>query len=157
MSGAGAPKFDVSGMAGLRVVIVASSWHVVVMDGLLAGAVDTCKEAGVQYEIVRVPGSFELGVGAMRAAKSGVDAIVALGVVIRGGTPHFEFVCTAATDALNRVALDTGIPVGFGLLTCDNEDQALDRAGLWHSNENKGREAAEAALVTAKTLRSLGW
>ena len=94
----------------------------------------------------------------MRAAKSGtVDAIVALGVVIRGGTPHFEFVCTAATEALNRVALDTGIPVGFGLLTCDTEEQALDRAGLWHSHESKGREAAEAALVTLQTMRSVGW
>ena len=93
----------------------------------------------------------------MRAAKSGVDAIVALGVVIRGGTPHFDYVCTAATDALNRVALDTGVPVGFGLLTCDTEEQALERAGLWHSSESKGQEAAEAALITLKTLRSVGW
>jgi 6,7-dimethyl-8-ribityllumazine synthase len=93
----------------------------------------------------------------MRAAKTGFHAIVALGVIIRGGTPHFEFVASATTDALNRVALDTGVPVGFGLLTCDDEAQALDRAGLAHSSENKGREAAEAALVMVRTMRSLGW
>lgn len=158
MSGAGAPQFTVGQMGDVRVAIIASSWHDVVMNGLIDGAVATCEAAGVQHEIVRVPGSFELGVTSMRAAKSGtVDAIVALGVVIRGGTPHFEFVCSAATDALNRVALDTGIPVGFGLLTCDTEEQALDRAGLWHSHESKGREAAEAALVTLQTMRSVGW
>lgn len=158
MSGAGAPQFTLEQMGGIRVAIIASSWHDVVMNGLIAGAVATCDAAGVQHVLVRVPGSFELGVAAMRAAKSGsVDAVVALGVVIRGGTPHFEFVCTAATDALNRVALDTGIPVGFGLLTCDTEEQALARAGLWHSNESKGQEAAEAALITVQTLRSVGW
>lgn len=158
MSGAGAPQFTVEQMSDVRVAIIASSWHDVVMNGLIDGAVATCEAAGVQHQVIRVPGSFELGVASMRAAKSGtVEAIVALGVVIRGGTPHFEFVCTAATDALNRVALDTGIPVGFGLLTCDTEEQALDRAGLWHSHESKGREAAEAALVTLQTMRSVGW
>ena len=157
MSGAGAPRFELLGMTDVRVAIIASSWHDVVMNGLIDGAVRTCETAGVQYQLVRVPGSFELGVAAMRAAKSGVDAVVALGVVIRGGTPHFDFVCTAATDALNRVALDTGVPVGFGLLTCDTEEQALARAGLWHSAESKGQEAAEAALMTVQTLRSVGW
>lgn len=157
MSGAGAPRFELLGMHDVRVAIIASSWHDVVMNGLIDGAVRTCETAGVQYQLVRVPGSFELGVAAMRAAKSGVDAVVALGVVIRGGTPHFDFVCTAATDALNRVALDTGVPVGFGLLTCDTEEQALARAGLWHSAESKGQEAAEAALMTVQTLRSVGW
>lgn len=157
MSGAGAPRFELQGMHDVRVAIIASSWHDVVMNGLIDGAVRTCEAAGVQYQVVRVPGSFELGVAAMRAAKAGVDAIVALGVVIRGGTPHFDYVCTAATDALNRVALDTGVPVGFGLLTCDTEEQALARAGLWHSTESKGQEAAEAALMTVRTLRSVGW
>lgn len=158
MSGVGAPSFDVSGLAGTRVAIIASSWHDVVMGGLVANAVDTCEQAKCDVTVVRVPGSFELGVAAMRAARSGrFDAIVALGVVIRGGTPHFEYVCNAATEALNRVALDTGIPVGFGLLTCDDDAQALDRAGLAHSKENKGREAVEAALVMVRTLDSLGW
>lgn len=157
MSGAGAPSFEVRDMQDVNVAIIASSWHEIVMNGLIDGAVNTCDAAGVHYQVVRVPGSFELGVAAMRAAKSGVDAVIALGVVIRGGTPHFDFVCTAATDALNRVALDTGVPVGFGLLTCDTEEQALARAGLCHSTESKGQEAAEAALVTLQTMRSVGW
>ena len=158
MSGAGAPSFHLEAMGGVRVAIIASSWHDLVMDGLVANALGTCADAGVDATVVRVPGSFELGVAAMRAARSGrFDAIVALGVIIRGGTPHFEYVAGATTDALNRVALDTGIPVGFGLLTCDDDAQAIDRAGLPHSKENKGREAAEAALVMVQTLRSLGW
>ena len=81
------------------------------------------------------------------------EAVVALGVVIRGGTPHFEYVCDAATAGLARVPLDTGVPVGFGLLTCDDEAQALERAGLAGSREDKGREAAEAAIATALLLR----
>ena len=80
---------------------------------------------------------------------------MALGVVIRGGTPHFEYVCKAATDGLGQVALETGVPVGFGLLTCDNEAQALARAGFPDSAEDKGREAVEAAVSTAVTLRGL--
>jgi 6,7-dimethyl-8-ribityllumazine synthase len=90
---------------------------------------------------------------AQALARQGYDAVVALGVVIRGGTPHFEYVCSAATEGLNRVALDTGVPIGFGLLTCDNEKQALDRAGLEGSIESKGYEATAAALLTAQTLR----
>ncbi|MEZ5115676.1 MAG: 6,7-dimethyl-8-ribityllumazine synthase [Candidatus Nanopelagicales bacterium] len=155
MSGTGAAQVDTSGAAGLRVVVVAASWHQTVMDGLVAGAEAACRDAGVEAQVVRVPGSFELPVAAQAAARTGVDAVVALGVVIRGGTPHFEYVCDAATSGLSRVALDTGVPVGFGLLTCDTEDQALDRAGLPGSREDKGREAAEAALATAVTLRAL--
>ncbi len=98
---------------------------------------------------MRTPGSFELPVVAGALADQGYDALVALGVVIRGGTPHFDYVCSAATDGLARVALDHGVPVGFGLLTCDTEQQALDRAGLEGSVEDKGYEATSAALVTA--------
>ena len=109
--------------------------------------------------VVRVPGSFELPVVTKALADSGYDAVVALGVVIRGGTPHFEYVCAAATDGLSRIAVDTGVPVGFGLLTCDDEAQALARAGLEGSSEDKGYEATSAALVTAMTLREVraGW
>lgn len=153
MSGEGAPTTAAPDANGLRVVIIAASWHTTVMDGLIAGAQELCTEAGATVELVRVPGSFELPVAAMAAARQGVDAVVALGVVIRGGTPHFEYVCDAATSGLMRVSLDTGVPVGFGLLTCDNEEQALDRAGLPGSRESKGREAAHAALVTALALR----
>jgi 6,7-dimethyl-8-ribityllumazine synthase len=105
--------------------------------------------------LVRVPGTFELPVVAGALAAHGYDAVVALGVVIRGGTPHFDYVCNAATDGLGRVALDHQTAIGFGVLTCDDEQQALDRAGLPTSHEDKGYEAAAAALVTAQTLRSI--
>jgi 6,7-dimethyl-8-ribityllumazine synthase len=156
MSGKGSPTLASLQAGDLRVAIVAAMWHTVVMDGLLTGALRALTEAGVDAPtVVRVPGSFELPVGAQGLARSGFDAIVALGVVIRGGTPHFEFVCDAATRGLTRVSLDHGIPVGFGVLTCDDEQQALDRAGLSGSKEDKGFEAAQAAVVTALTLRAL--
>lgn len=151
MSGAGASLLRVDG-SGLRVAIVASTWHDVVMNGLIDGASRACAEAGVEATLIRVAGSFELPVVAQACAKSGFDAVIALGVIIRGGTPHFEFVSDAATSGLTRVALDTGVPVGFGLLTCDTEQQALDRAGLPDSVEDKGAEAAWAAITTAVTL-----
>jgi len=105
--------------------------------------------------VVRVAGAFELPVAAQVAARRGADAVVALGVVIRGGTPHFDYVCSAATHGLTNVALENAIPVGFGVLTCDTEEQALDRAGLPGSAEDKGYEAAQAAVATAVTLRGL--
>lgn len=154
MSGAGAPKVTVDG-TGLRVVVIAASWHEQVMGGLLAGARRALEESGAEWTEVRVPGSFELPVAAARAAAGGADAVVALGVVIRGGTPHFEYVCSAATTGLTDVSVRTGVPVGFGVLTCDDEAQALDRAGLEGSREDKGAEAAEAAVATAVTLRDL--
>jgi len=140
----------------LRVAVVASSWHDQVMTGLLDGAQRALADFKVEQPfIVRVPGSFELPVVANTLAEKGFDAVIALGVVIRGGTPHFEYVCRAATDGLSRVALDTGSAVGFGLLTCDTEEQALDRAGLPGSSEDKGYEAAAAGLVTAMKLRRI--
>ncbi|WP_369372631.1 6,7-dimethyl-8-ribityllumazine synthase [Promicromonospora sp. Populi] len=158
MSGAGAPSVLVDG-TGLRVVVIAASWHEQVMDGLLAGARRALRASGAQWTEVRVPGSFELPVAAARAAGIGggvaADAVVALGVVIRGGTPHFEYVCSAATQGLTDVSVRTGVPVGFGVLTCDDEAQALDRAGLDGSSEDKGAEAVEAAIATALTLREL--
>jgi 6,7-dimethyl-8-ribityllumazine synthase len=140
----------------VRVAVVAASWHQQVMDGLLAGAHRALDDFKVEAaHVVRVPGSFELSVVAAALAQEGYEAVVALGVVIRGGTPHFDYVCNAATDGLNRVALDHGVAVGFGLLTCDTEQQALDRAGLPGSSEDKGYEATSAALVTAATLRGI--
>jgi 6,7-dimethyl-8-ribityllumazine synthase len=156
MSGAGAPVVEVDGR-GLRVAVVAASWHEQVMDGLLAGALRGLADASVAEPlVVRVPGSFELPVAAARLAASGVDAVVALGVVIRGGTPHFDYVCQAATSGLVDVSVRTGVPVGFGVLTCDNEQQALDRAGLPGSAEDKGHEAATAAVATAVALAAAG-
>jgi 6,7-dimethyl-8-ribityllumazine synthase len=154
MSGAGSPDLDVDGR-GLRVVIVAGSWHDEITDGLIAGATRTLQSAGADFSLVRVPGSFELPVVSKAALEAGADAVVALGVIIRGGTPHFEYVSSAATDGLTRVAIDTGKPVGFGVLTLDDEQQGLDRAGLPGSKEDKGREAAEAAIATANLLRSV--
>ena len=156
MSIEGAPKpgerVDAS---GLRVVIVAGTWHEQISDGLIAGAERALREAGASFEIVRVPGSFELPVVSKAALDAGADAVVALGVIVRGGTPHFEYVSSAATDGLTRVALDAGKPVGFGLLTLDDEQQGLDRAGLAGSKEDKGYEAADAAVRTALALRAL--
>jgi len=155
VSGPGAPDVVVDGR-GLRVAVVAASWHDAVMTGLLAGARRGLAECGVESAtVVRVPGSFELPVAAARLAPHH-DAVVALGVVIRGGTPHFDYVCQAATAGLTEVTVRTGVPVGFGVLTCDDEAQALDRAGLAGSREDKGREAALAAVATAVTLRELG-
>jgi 6,7-dimethyl-8-ribityllumazine synthase len=154
MSGHGAPDAGaVPGAAGLTVVVLAARWHTTVMDGLLAGAQRALADSGVDdVTIIRVAGTYELPVAARRVANSGVDAMVALGVVIRGGTPHFEYVCGAATDGLTQVSVSTGIPIGFGVLTCDNDEQALDRAGLPGSKEDKGYEAAQAALATAVAL-----
>lgn len=154
MSGPGTPDLGSLDGTGLRVAVVASSWHTVVMDGLVQGALQALQSAGTSTPVLtRVPGSFELPVVTRAYAIAGFDAVVALGVVIRGGTPHFDYVCDATTSGLARVAYDTGVPVGFGLLTCDDEQQALDRAGLPDSTEDKGREAAEAAVATALLLR----
>ncbi len=153
MSGEGAPALEVAGAEGLSVVVVAASWHATVMSGLLDGARRALGEARVaDVTELRVPGVFELPVAAARAITGGADAVVALGVVIRGGTPHFEYVCDAATSGLTDLAVRTGVPVGFGVLTCDTEQQALDRAGLAGSVEDKGHEAAQSALATAITL-----
>ena len=154
MSGSGRPALAMLDGSWARVAIVASRWHDRVMAGLLEGAHRALDEANVESPmVVRVPGCFELPVAAQALAGEGFDAVVALGVVVRGGTPHFEYVCRAVTDGLVRVALDSGVPIGFGVLTCDDEAQALDRAGLPGSQEDKGYEAAHAALESALTLR----
>jgi len=156
VSGRGAPAAGVVGGHGLRVAVVAARWHEEVTDALVAGAERALAAAHVEdTAIVRVPGAFELPVAAKALAHQRYDAVVALGVVIRGGTPHFEYVCRAVTDGLTRVALDSGVPIGFGVLTCDNEAQALDRCGIDGSSEDKGQEAAMAAVETALLLRRL--
>ncbi len=165
MSGEGAARVRLVGAETVRVGIVAACWHEEVMSGLIAGAERALDDAGVvDWRLFRVPGAFELPVVAGELARTVIgadgprprfDAVVALGVVIRGGTPHFEYVCSAATQGLTRVALDSGVPVGFGLLTCDFVDQARMRAGFPNSVEDKGREAAEAAVATAVTLRQI--
>jgi len=155
MSSAGAPTTGGIDASGLNVVIVAGTWHETITNGLIAGAQRVLEETGANHRLVRVPGSFELAVAAQAAFTGGADAVVALGVIIRGGTPHFEYVSAATTDGLTRVALDAGKPVGFGVLTLDDEQQGLERAGLEDSKEDKGAEAADAALRTAQVIRSL--
>ena len=154
MSGAGAPSLSVDA-AGLTVEIVASQWHTEVMDGLVAGAIRAAEAAGAGYRVTRVAGAVELTVVAEALARRGADAIAALGVVIKGATPHFEYVCQSVTAGLTDVSRTHLVPVGFGVLTCDDDAQALDRAGLPGSREDKGAEAVEAALTTALTLKSL--
>ncbi len=155
MSGAGSPTITADA-SGMQIAVIAASWHEQVMDGLIAGALQAAEQMGAEVQVWRVPGSFELPLVTQEAAASGkFEAVIALGVIIRGGTPHFEYVSSAATDGLNRVALDTKVPVGFGLLTCDDEAQALDRAGLEGSREDKGAEATYAAVSTALVLRDL--
>lgn len=154
MSGDGSPEVAVDG-TGLRVVVVAGRWHQRISEGLIAGATRVLESSGAEHELLRVPGSFELAVVSSAALEAGADAVVALGVIIRGGTPHFEYVSAATTDGLSRVALDTGKPVGFGVLTLDDEQQGIDRAGFPGSSEDKGAEAAGAALAAAVTLREI--
>jgi 6,7-dimethyl-8-ribityllumazine synthase len=156
MSGKGAPELSVRNCGDLRVAVIAAQWHEKVMDGLVDGALRALHELGIdEPTLLRVPGSFELPVVAKALAGRGYDAIVALGVIVRGGTPHFEYVSQGVTLGLTQVTVDTGVPVGFGVLTCDTEEQALDRAGLEGSNEDKGHEAVTAAVATAATLRTV--
>jgi 6,7-dimethyl-8-ribityllumazine synthase len=140
-----------------RVAILTSRYNEVVTGKLLTGARECCRAAGVpddQVDTVWVPGAFELGVAAAVAARSGrYAAIVALGAVIRGDTPHFDFVAGEASRQLGSVALETGVPVGFGLLTTEDLAQALARAG--GTAGNKGYEACEAALRAADVVRAL--
>jgi 6,7-dimethyl-8-ribityllumazine synthase len=156
MSGAGAPTHDLDlDGTGLNITIVAGTWHEEITNGLLAGAHRALAAANVTVTELRVAGSFELPVVSKAALEAGADAVVALGVIIRGGTPHFEYVSDAATSGLTQVSILTGKPVGFGVLTLDDEQQGLDRAGLPGSKEDKGEEAALAAVATALTLRRL--
>lgn len=158
VSGEGRPadEVDVRQYANLRLALAATRWHSEISDSLLrcASAVAAEVDLADQPTVVRVAGSVELPVVAQSLARNH-DAVVVLGVVIRGGTPHFEYVCDAVTAGLTRVALDESTPIGNGVLTCDTEEQAWARAGLPESAEDKGREATLAALDAAHTLRTL--
>jgi 6,7-dimethyl-8-ribityllumazine synthase len=146
-----APEFS-----NYRVAVIAATWHEQIMDALISGARRALAAANVKdFQIIRVPGSFEIPVVARAAALAKFDAIVALGVVIRGGTPHFEYVCQGVTYGITKVSTELGVPIGNGVLTCNNIEEALDRAGLPGSHEDKGFEATIAALVTAKVLIDL--
>ncbi|RVW04071.1 6,7-dimethyl-8-ribityllumazine synthase [Rhodococcus xishaensis] len=155
MSGVGRPDLQLGMAKDLTLAIVAGQWHTQISEALIAGAKRVAKQAQIdEPTLVRVAGAIELPVVAQELAKSH-DAVVALGVVVRGGTPHFEYVCDAVTAGLTRVSLDESTPVGNGVLTTDNEQQALDRAGLPDSVEDKGGEACAAAIDAAVTLAEL--
>ncbi|HEV7754313.1 MAG TPA: 6,7-dimethyl-8-ribityllumazine synthase [Mycobacteriales bacterium] len=155
MSGDGRPIPGSVDGSGLRVGVVATRWHPHITDTLLERAEVALADCGVTDVVtIRVPGAIELPVIAQQLARD-FDAVVAVGVVIKGGTPHFEYVCDAVTAGLTRVALDEGTPIGNGILTCDTEGQALDRSGRPGSHEDKGYDAAVAAVETALTLREL--
>ena len=140
---------------GLSVAIAATRWHPEITDQLVVRAVAAARACGIPDPcVVRLPGAVELPVVAAELARRH-DAVVCLGAVIRGGTPHFDYVCDAVTYGLTRVALDAGTPVGNGVLTCDTLDQARDRSGAEDSAEDKGWDAVIAALETAMVLRSL--
>src|ERR1700744_3871133 len=149
------PEIPALDASGVRLGIVASTWHREICDALLAGALKVAVESGVDDPtVVRVLGAIEIPVVAQELARSH-DAVIALGVVIRGQTPHFDYVCDAVTQGLTRVSLDASRPVANGVLTTNDEEQALDRAGLPTSVEDKGAQAAAAALAAALTLRDL--
>lgn len=155
MSGEGRPELAYVDADGVRLAVVATRWNARIVDQLLDRALAAGVGCGaVVSEAVRVPGAVELPVVVQRLARTH-DAVVALGAVIRGGTPHFDYVCDAVTAGLTRVSLDEGTPVGNGVLTCDTEEQAIDRCGLPDSAEDKGWEATVAALEVAVTLRGL--
>jgi len=155
VSGEGRPELSTVDAAGLTLAIAATRWHAEITDSLVDRAVTAAKACGVTDPfVVRVAGAVELPVVAQELAKR-YDAVACLGAVIRGGTPHFEYVCDAVTAGLTRVALDEGTPVGNGVLTCDTIEQARDRSGLPNSREDKGWEAVVAALDTAILLRAV--
>jgi 6,7-dimethyl-8-ribityllumazine synthase len=153
--GAGVPEMPALDASGLRLGIVASTWHSKICDALLAGARKVVAESGIaDPTVVRVLGAIEIAVVAQELARNH-DVVVALGVVIRGETPHFDYVCDSVTQGLSRVALDASTPVANGVLTCNTEEQALARAGLPVSVEDKGAQATAAGLSAALTLRDL--
>ena len=152
MSVSGAPNLKVSAV-GKKVVIVATSWHPEIMAGLIAGAQKELEVSGaVDVQLNMVPGAFELPLAAKWAFEKGADIVIALGVVIKGGTQHFDYICSSATEGLTRVQLDANKPLGFGVLTVNNEQEALDRSGLQGSKEDKGAEAVQAALAMSALM-----
>lgn len=142
---------------GLKVAIVAARFNDFIVDRLISGAVDYLVRHGGSEEnltLVRLPGAFELPLAAQKLARSGnYDGVVVLGAVIRGATPHFDYVCNECAKGVAQASMESGVPMGFGLLTCDSLDQAIERAGS--KGGNKGVEAASAMLETIRVLEQL--
>ena len=142
---------------GLKFAIVAARFNDFIVDRLISGAVDYLVRHGGSEEnltLVRLPGAFELPIAAQKLARSGdFDGVVVLGAVIRGATPHFDYVCNECAKGVAQASMETGVPMGFGLLTCDSLDQAIERAGS--KGGNKGVEAASALLETIRVLEQI--
>ncbi|GLW94241.1 6,7-dimethyl-8-ribityllumazine synthase [Actinokineospora globicatena] len=155
MSGEGRPERGVPDCTGIRLGIAVTRWHGEITEQLLVRALVAAQEAGIEEPtVVRVPGAVELPVVCQELARHH-DAVVALGAVVRGGTPHFEYVCDAVTAGLTRVSLDESTPIGNGVLTVNTLEQAIDRSGVPGAAEDKGYEACAAALETALVVRGL--
>lgn len=141
------PKIEVKDLAGKRIGIVSSQWHLEICEALVAGAKRAVIAAGINEVTVRtVAGSFEIPLAAQEMLDDGYDAVVTVGLVLRGETPHFDYVCQGVTSGVMDVMLSRGKPIGFGVLMCDNLEQAHARSGLPGSKEDKGYDAAIAAL-----------
>jgi len=141
------PKIEVKDLAGKRIGIVSSQWHLEICEALVAGAKRAVIAAGINEVTVRtVAGSFEIPLAAQEMLDDGCDAVVTVGLVLRGETPHFDYVCQGVTSGVMTVMLSRGKPIGFGILMCDNLEQAHARSGLPGSKEDKGYDAAIAAL-----------
>lgn len=146
MAGA-APKIGLTQQPQAKVAIISSSWHLDICNDLIDGAKRALAKAGVtQVEVMMVPGSFEIPLAAQFAFEKGFDAVVAVGLVLQGETPHFDYVCSGVTDGVMSVSLKYGKPIGFGVLMCNNLDQAIARCGRKESIEDKGFDSAVAAL-----------
>ncbi|MEJ5919795.1 MULTISPECIES: 6,7-dimethyl-8-ribityllumazine synthase [unclassified Corynebacterium] len=154
MSGAGLPPIEIPNAEGMSVGLVTAHWNEDITSQLRSEALAAAEEAGAIVTDVTVVGALELPV-VVQSLATYHDAVVALGCVIRGGTPHFDYVCDSVTQGLTRIALDKNTPVGNGVLTCNTHEQAVERSGAEGSVENKGREAMIAALHTASLLRDL--
>jgi len=151
-----APEIVLKDMSGFKVAIVSASWHKEICDALVAGAHRALKAAGVSIDpVIYVPGSFELPLAAQYALNAGADAAVALGVVVRGETPHFDYVCQGVTDGVMKVSLNLNKPIGFGVLTVDDVAQAIARSGVSGSKEDKGFDATVAALELLRVKKTL--
>jgi 6,7-dimethyl-8-ribityllumazine synthase len=139
-----------------KVAVIAAIWNQDLTDNMMSECLKTLKEYGLKPVSIRVSGSFELIAATKQAFLQKLDAVIALGVVLRGETPHFEYVSMAVTNGLTQIAADTGKPIGFGVLTCDNHEQAKARAGFPESIENKGKDSALAVLLSLNEHKKLG-
>jgi 6,7-dimethyl-8-ribityllumazine synthase len=141
------PKIEIGDLSGKRIGIVSSQWHPEICEALVAGATRAIKEAGIESVTLRkVAGSFEIPLASQYLLDDGCDAVVTVGLVLRGETPHFDYVCQGVTQGVMDVMLSRGKPIGFGVLMCDDLDQARARSGIPGSKEDKGYDAAIAAL-----------